>query len=58
MKHPRKHDDDENEASRDEDDDHGVPDGPKSWRDRHGPSLFVAGCLATLVLLMVFQSGC
>jgi len=35
-----------------------VPDGPKSWRDRHGPSLFVAGCLATLVLLMVFQSGC
>lgn len=35
-----------------------VPDGARSWRDRHGPTVYIVGCLLVMGLLMALQSNC
>jgi hypothetical protein len=40
------------------DDGEEIPDGVRSWRDRHGPTVYVIGCLVVMGVLMTLQSTC
>lgn len=46
------------EPARPPDDGDQVPDGARTWRDRHGPSLYVVGCLLVMGVVMALQSSC